>query len=90
MPRVRELVGFVKDLQEGATVSLTGFAQKVPFGAGSYFFMATKLSFNGKDYEFRQEVGPMGSGTGNRGQGNEKRMRGPCDGDRDQGEGSRW
>jgi hypothetical protein len=63
-PRVRELVGFVKDLQEGATVSLTGYAQKVPFGASSFFFMSTKLTFNGKDYEFAQNGGLRGRGPG--------------------------
>jgi len=82
-PRVRELVGFVKDLQEGAAVSLTGYAYKVPFGSGSFVFMATKLSFNGKDYELGREEG---RGPGMMGM----RMRDRCDGDRGQREGSRW
>jgi hypothetical protein len=62
VPRLRQLVGFVKDLQEGATVTLTGYAYPLPQRSGSAVFMVTKLSFNGKDYDLGQSVGPMGQG----------------------------
>jgi hypothetical protein len=79
-PQVRMLVGFVKDLQEGATVTLSGYADKIPYSPNS-FFRATKLSFNGKDYELGQGFGAMmGRGQGMMGRG---RMQGPCGGDYD-------
>jgi len=79
-PQVKELVGFVKDLQEGATVSLTGFARKIPYSQNS-FFRATKLSFNGKDYEFGQDFGPAGREPG-MGMGmRREEMRGSCSGE---------
>jgi hypothetical protein len=59
-PRLRMLVGFVKDLQEGATVTLTGYAYPIPERAGSALFLVTKLSFGGKDYDLGQRVGPRG------------------------------
>jgi hypothetical protein len=94
-PQLRMLVGFVKDLQEGASVTLTGYAMKVPYGSGSYFFHAVKLSFNGKDYELGQG-GMMGRGFGGgRGQGcfgPGSRMRGAWDkdGNDERPRGQRW
>jgi hypothetical protein len=65
-PQLRMLVGFVKDLQEGSTVTLTGNARKLPYSPNS-FFWTSKLGFNGKDYELGQGgFGPMGRGHGMR------------------------
>jgi len=92
-PQVRELVGFVKDLQEGATVTLTGSADKIPYSPNS-FFRITKLSFNGKDYEFNQGMGFMGRGMGTKAAGKRMQMQaqGPCEGmdDDDATRGPRW
>jgi hypothetical protein len=59
-PRLRQLVGFVKDLQEGAMVTLTGYSFALPDRAGYALFAVTKLSFGGKDYDLGQQVGPRG------------------------------
>jgi opacity protein-like surface antigen len=75
-PRLRQLVGFVKDLQEGAQVTLTGYALPLPQRAGYALFAATKLSFGGKDYDLGQSVGPMGRGW-MRGAGRGGMMEGP-------------
>lgn len=76
-PRVRMLVGFVKDLQEGANVTLTGYAIKVPYSSNSFFFHVTKLSFGGKDYDLAIAGGPFGG----RGMGMRAERRGFSDGD---------
>jgi hypothetical protein len=98
-PQVRMLVGFVKDLQEGATVSLTGYAKKVPYSSNSFIWIE-KLSFGGKDYELRQGFGPMMGrgmmGPGMMGPAARGRMQGPCYGDydgdgvRERPRGGRW
>jgi hypothetical protein len=59
-PRLRILVGFVKDLQEDATVNLTGYAYPLPNRAGYAVFFVTKVSFGGKDYDLGQRGGPFG------------------------------
>ena len=62
VPRLRQLVGFVKDLQEGAAVKLEGYAYPLPNRAGYSFFMVTKLTFGAKDYDLGQPGarGPFG------------------------------
>jgi hypothetical protein len=80
-PQLWRLVGFVKDLQEGAQVTLTGYAFPVPEGSGKVFFAATKLSLGGKDYDLGQRGGPFGRmrmrGPGRDGMRGEM-MEGPC------------
>lgn len=67
LPRLRELVGFVKELQEGAAVKLEGYAYPIPSQAGFSVLMVTKLTIGTKDYDFSQGgFGPFG-GKGMRG-----------------------
>jgi hypothetical protein len=82
VPRLRALVGFVNELQEGASVRLEGYAFPIPSRVSSlpgYSMLAvTKLTIAGKDYDFspifrRGMHGMWGRGRiGMRG--------GPCDG----------
>ena len=84
IPRLRQLVGFVKEVQEGAAVKVEGYAWPLPDQAGISVLAITKLSIGGKDYDFDQGMGnrPFG-GKGMRG------PRGP--GMRDgMGEEPRW
>jgi hypothetical protein len=67
VPRLRQLVGFVKEIQEGAAVKLEGYAYPLPSQAGYAFFAITKLSVAGKDYDFGQ--GGFGPGRGRGGRG---------------------
>jgi hypothetical protein len=68
VPRLWRLVGFVKEVQEGAAVKLEGYAYPIPSQPGYAFFAVTKLSIAGKDYDLGQ-VGPFGGkfGRGMRG-----------------------
>ncbi len=86
--RLRQLVGFVKDLQEGAAVKLEGYAYPLPDRAGYSVFMVTKLSFNGNDYDLGQPGagGPFGGKGRGFGRGG---MRGGMGGGM-WGEGPRW
>jgi hypothetical protein len=70
IPRLRQLVGFVKELQEGASVKLEGYAYPIPSEAGYSVLMVTKLTIGAKDYDFSQDggFGPFG-GKGMRGFG---------------------
>jgi hypothetical protein len=45
------IVGFVKDLQEGAQVKLEGYAYPVGLPSGYSMLMVTKVTVGGKDYE---------------------------------------
>jgi hypothetical protein len=65
--RLMHLVGFVKDLQEGAAVKLEGTAYPLPYTKDVYMLEPTKLSFNGKDYDLSQEGPGMMGGRGARG-----------------------
>jgi len=103
VPKVRQLVGFAKDLQEGSSVTVTGYERKIPYSPNS-FLMPTKLSFNGKDYEFAFGRGFAGRGPGAGGRmgtfgmggyGRGMMGQGPCYGDWDgdgvrEGAGPRW
>ncbi len=63
LPRLRMLVGFVKEIQEGAAVKIEGYAYPIPSWSssqGGYSILAiTKLSIAGKDYDFGQFGGPF-------------------------------
>jgi len=87
VPRLRQLVGFIKEIQEGAAVKLEGYAYPIPSEQGYAFFMPTKLSVAGKDYDLGQggPGGPFG-GKGRRGRG---MMRGEG-WEGMMGEGPRW
>ena len=77
VPRLSELVGFVKELQEGASVKLEGYAVPIPARASAQasfsILMVTKLTIAGKDYDFSplfkdgMRGGMRGEGRGGRG-----------------------
>jgi len=71
VPRLRQLVGFVKELQEGASVKLEGYAYPIPNRAGYSYFMATKLTIGAKDYDLGQPGarGPFGGQGQGQGRG---------------------
>jgi hypothetical protein len=48
----QRLIGFVDGLKEGAAVRLEGPATAVPLNPGARFLWVTKLTFNGKVYDF--------------------------------------
>jgi hypothetical protein len=61
---VRQLVGFVDGIKEGATVRLEGYAANIPAVPDYKFFRTTKMTINDKDYEFANDMGrahPMGN-----------------------------
>jgi hypothetical protein len=68
IPSLSRLVGFVKDLQEGVSVKLEGYAYPVPSKSGYSMFHPTKLTIGTKDYDLGQAdgYGPFG-GKGMRG-----------------------
>jgi hypothetical protein len=49
---IQRLIGFVDGLQEGAAVRLEGPATAIPFNTNAQFLWVTKLTFNGKTYDF--------------------------------------
>jgi hypothetical protein len=51
VPRLRRVVGFVKDLQEGATVTLEGYAHPIRSETGYSMLKVKKLSIAGRDYD---------------------------------------
>jgi hypothetical protein len=61
-PRLRQLVGFVKELQEGAAVKLEGYSYPIPNSAGFSMLAVTKVSVAGKDYDLSQNGGFGGMG----------------------------
>jgi hypothetical protein len=52
---ISQLVGFVDGLQEGAKVSLEGWTRAFPGDSNSLVLRATKLTFNGKDYDLDRD-----------------------------------
>jgi hypothetical protein len=48
----QRLIGFVDGLKEGAAVRLEGPATAVPLNPNARFLWVTKLTFNGKAYDF--------------------------------------
>jgi hypothetical protein len=63
---IKQLLGLVDGLKEGAQLTLTGRAYGVSYIPEYGFFRAEKLSFNGKDYTLNQNRpgfgGPMHQG----------------------------
>jgi len=54
---LNRLIGFIDGLKENASVKIEGYAVAVP-GAPEYLHLrATKLTFNGKDYDLSQSFG---------------------------------
>ncbi|GHV88143.1 hypothetical protein AGMMS50267_05030 [Spirochaetia bacterium] len=49
---LQRLTGFIDGLKEGASVTLEGAAYPVPNNADARFLRVTKLTFNGKTYDF--------------------------------------
>jgi hypothetical protein len=49
---IQHLIGFIDGLKEGAAVRLEGPATTVPFNSNARFLWVTKLTFNGKTYDF--------------------------------------
>jgi hypothetical protein len=54
---IQRLSGFVDGLKEGAAVRLEGSATAVPLNADARFLRVTKLTFNGKTYDFPATAG---------------------------------
>jgi hypothetical protein len=48
---IKNLIGFVDGLKEGAAVRLEGPATPVPFNSNARFLWVTKLTINGKTYD---------------------------------------
>ncbi len=59
---IQPLIGFIDGLKEGATVKLEGDAFEMPMAPEYLVLRATKLSFNGKDYDLSRGFGMMGRG----------------------------
>lgn len=57
---IQRLIGFVDGLKEGATVRLEGSASAVPLNSNAKFLRVTKLTFNGKTYDFPDTAGGFG------------------------------
>jgi hypothetical protein len=49
---VRRLIGFVDGLKEGAAVKLEGTVKTFHRDSDAQFLQTSKLTFNGKDYDF--------------------------------------
>ncbi|GHT74027.1 hypothetical protein FACS1894124_3290 [Spirochaetia bacterium] len=49
---LQRLIGFIDGLKESASVTLEGAAYPVPNNADARFLRVTKLTFNGKTYDF--------------------------------------
>jgi hypothetical protein len=54
---LERIVGFVKDLQEGAQVKLEGYAHPLGLPSGYSVLMVTKVTVGGKDYELPRNGG---------------------------------
>jgi hypothetical protein len=72
---LERLVGFVKDLQEGAQVKLEGYAYPLGTPSGYSVLIVTKVTFGGKDYELPK--GMMGGRFGRAGGFGQGGMMGP-------------
>jgi hypothetical protein len=57
---LNRLIGFVDGLKEGAQVSLEGLEFKIPAVPDYSFFRTSKVTFNGKDYAFDNELAAAG------------------------------
>jgi hypothetical protein len=67
---VRQLIGFVDSVKEGASVTLEGRAFPSRKDDTHIFFQTTKLSLGGKDYDLKQAPargGPQRMANGNNG-----------------------
>ncbi|GHU39540.1 hypothetical protein FACS1894190_04690 [Spirochaetia bacterium] len=64
---IGKLVGFVDGIKEGAAVSLQGYERKIKAVPDYKYFHATKVTVNGKDYEFDNERVALGSFAGKHG-----------------------
>jgi hypothetical protein len=53
----QRLIGFIDGLKEGAAVRLEGPATTVPLNPNARFLWVTKLTFNGKTYDFPSTSG---------------------------------
>lgn len=65
---LNRLVGFIDGLKENASVKLEGYAFEVPAAPEYIHLRATKLTFNGKDYDLSNSFGRgmMGGQMGGR------------------------
>lgn len=60
---IQPLIGFIDGLKEGATVKLEGDAFEMPMAPEYLVLRASKLTFNGKDYDLSRGPGMMGRGS---------------------------
>jgi hypothetical protein len=54
---IGKLIGFIDGLKEGAAVRMEGPAIAVPLNPNARFLRVTKLTFNGKTYDFPAAAG---------------------------------
>lgn len=59
---IQPLVGFIDGLKEGAAVKLEGDAFEMPMAPEYLVLRASKLTFNGKDYDLSRGFGMRGRG----------------------------
>jgi hypothetical protein len=76
IPKLGRLAGFVKGVEEGATVAVEGYERALPYASDVVFIMATKLTVGGKDYDLGQADANAWGGRGMM-QGGRGMMRGP-------------
>jgi hypothetical protein len=74
------IVGFVKELQEGAQVKLEGYSYPLGLPSGYSMLMVTKVTVGGKDYELPR-MGALGR-FGNAGANGQNGMMGTMNGRR--------
>jgi hypothetical protein len=57
VPSLQRVAGFIKGVEEGATVTVEGYQSTLPYTSDVILIHATKLTVGGKDYDLGQ-IGP--------------------------------
>jgi hypothetical protein len=61
VPNLQRVAGFVKGVEEGATVTVEGYENALPYTSDVILIHATKLTVGGKDYDLSQTGGRFGA-----------------------------
>ncbi|MDR1147630.1 MAG: hypothetical protein LBK66_03250 [Spirochaetaceae bacterium] len=77
---IRQLLGFVDGLKEGAQITLAGRARDIPYITEYSFIRAEKVTFNGKDYTLDTDAYRFGGMGHHRGWGGYGPMNGQTPG----------